>query len=171
MAGKGAAGATAAEKALRAAGVSFTAHRYTHDPAVRADGVGFGAEAAQALGVDPTRVFKTLVVDLGSGRLGVVIIPVLERVDLKAAASAFGAKRLAMADPAVAERSTGMVVGGISPIGQRRALPTVLDESALRHTAVLVSGGRRGLDFELAPADLVRATAARVAPLVRAAAG
>ncbi len=95
------------------------------------------------------------------------MVPVSGSLDLKALAAAAGGKRAEMADPAVAERSSGYVVGGISPIGQRKALPTVVDASALEHASVLVSGGRRGLDLELAPADLVRVTAARVAPIGR----
>lgn len=167
MAKKHVAGATPAEKALTAAGIAFTDHRYTHDPQAVADGIGYGEEAAQALGVAPDRVFKTLVVDLASGKLAVVVIPVLAKVDLKAAAQAHGVKKLAMADPAAAQRSSGMVVGGISPVGQKRALPTVVDSSAMDHGTVFVSGGQRGLDLELSPQDLVRATNATVAPIAR----
>jgi Cys-tRNA(Pro)/Cys-tRNA(Cys) deacylase len=123
-------------------------------------------EAAEALGVDPARVFKTLLVDTGSA-LAVAIVPVDRQLDLKAVSAALGAKKVAMADPALAERSTGYVVGGISPIGQKRALPVVLDESALAHDTVLVSGGRRGLDLELAPQDLARVVEARTAPIAR----
>ncbi|MFT3886682.1 MAG: Cys-tRNA(Pro) deacylase [Arachnia sp.] len=144
---------TPALRALDAARVPYTVHEYEHDPRA----ASFGREAADALGVDPARVFKTLIATDGS-RLVVGIVPVDKTLDLKALASALGLKRLTMADAAAAERSSGMVVGGISPLGQRRPLPTVLDASAAAHDTILVSGGRRGLDVELAPADLVRLT-------------
>lgn len=131
-----------------------TLHTYQHDPRA----TSFGLEAAAALGVPAECVYKTLVVDTGDG-LAVAVVPVTGTLDLKALAPALGAKRLTMADPARAERSTGMVVGGISPIGQKTVLPTVLDCSMERHDTVLVSGGRRGLDVELAPVDLARLTA------------
>jgi Cys-tRNA(Pro)/Cys-tRNA(Cys) deacylase len=111
-------------------------------------------------------VFKTLLLDSGRG-LAVAVVPVDRQLDLKAVAGALGVKTATMAEPAAAERSTGYVVGGISPVGQKRALPTVLDSSALQHDTVFVSGGRRGLDLELAPADLVRVTGATVAALGR----
>ena len=161
MAKKGA-GGTPATVALTRAGVPFTVHPYDHDP--RAE--SFGLEAADALGVPPERVFKTLLADAG-GRLVVGIVPVTGQLDLKALARAVGASRAVMADPAAAQRSTGYVVGGISPVGQKRALPTVLDETATAHDTVFVSGGRRGLDIELAPADLVRVTGATTAPIGR----
>ena len=159
---KQAAPGTPATTALRKAGISFTAHEYEHDPAA----TSYGLEAAEALGVTPERVFKTLLVDTGTG-LAVGIVPVDRQLDLKAVAAALGVKKVAMAQPADAERSTGYVVGGISPVGQKRALPTVLDASAGEHATVLVSGGRRGLDLELAPADLTRATSATVASISR----
>lgn len=137
-------------------------HPYDHDPAAPS----YGLEAAQALGVPPDRVFKTLLVDTGAG-LAVGIVPVDRQLDLKAVAAALGAKKVSMADPAAAERSTGYVVGGISPIGQKRPLPTIVDTSALEHETVFVSGGRRGLDLEMAPADLVRITSARTATIAR----
>ena len=140
--------------------VNFTLHAYEHDPSA----ASYGMEAAAALGVDPARVFKTLLVDTGVG-LAVGVIPVAGKLDLKAIAQALGAKRCAMADPAAAERSSGMVVGGISPIGQKRSLPTVLDASMQGFDTVLVSGGRRGLDVELAPADLQRLTKATFAAI------
>lgn len=123
-------------------------------------------EAAQSLGLDPAQVFKTLLADV-DGDLTVAVVPVDRSLDLKALAAAVAGKRAAMADPAAAERATGYVVGGISPLGQRRRLPTVVDASALEWDTVLVSAGRRGLDVELAPADLVRLTAAATAPISR----
>jgi len=148
--------------ALAAAGVSFTQHVYEHDPGARS----FGLEAAEVLGLPPEQVFKTLLVDTGAG-LAVAIVPVAGQLDLKAMASALGAKRVTMADPAAAQRSSGYVVGGISPIGQKRALPTVVDESAELFDVVYVSGGRRGLDLGLSPTDLVRVTHAVVADIGR----
>ena len=156
------AGGTPATTALTAAGVPYTVRGYEHDPSTTA----YGMEAAEALGVDPARVFKTLLVDTGSG-LAVAIVPVDRQLDLKALASALGVKRVQMADPAAVERVTGYVVGGISPVGQKRRLATVLDESADACDTVFVSGGRRGLDIELSPADLRRATGAATAPIGR----
>ncbi|HEX8973032.1 Cys-tRNA(Pro) deacylase [Oryzihumus sp.] len=153
---------TPATAALTRVGVAFDARSYEHDPSAPS----YGLEAAEALGVPPERVFKTLLVQ-GETGLAVGIVPVDRQLDLKAVAAALGTKKVAMADPAAAERSTGYVVGGISPIGQKRALPTVLDDSALAHSTVLVSGGRRGLDLELAPADLVAVTRATTAPIAR----
>jgi Cys-tRNA(Pro)/Cys-tRNA(Cys) deacylase len=151
---------TPATVALRAAGIPFTEHAYAHDPA----NTNFGLEAANALGLEPDRVFKTLLADV-DGRLVVGIVPVTGKLDLKRLAAAVGGKRATMADPAVAERRTGYVVGGISPIGQKTAHPTVIDETAELWDTVYVSGGRRGLDLELAPADLVRATDATLADI------
>ena len=153
---------TPATVALSRAGIPYAVRAYEHDPAAES----FGLEAAQALGVDPARVFKTLLVDTGSG-LAVAIVPVDRTLDLKAMASALGVKKVVMADPGMAERSSGYVVGGISPVGQKRALPTVLDSSATEHETVLVSGGRRGLDLELDPADLMAVTRASTAPVAR----
>jgi Cys-tRNA(Pro)/Cys-tRNA(Cys) deacylase len=123
-------------------------------------------EAALALGLDPAQVFKTLLADV-DGKLMVAVVPVDRSLDLKALAAAVRGKRAVMAEPAAAERATGYVVGGISPLGQRRRLPTVLDMSALEWDSVLVSAGRRGLDVELAPGDLVRLTGAVTAPISR----
>jgi Cys-tRNA(Pro)/Cys-tRNA(Cys) deacylase len=126
----------------------------------------YALETAAALGVDPQIVFKTLIV-WADERLAVGIVPASGELDLKAIASALGARRATMADPAAAERSSGYVVGGISPFGQRRRLPTVLDASAFAHPRILLSGGRRGLQVELDPADVVSLLDARVAPIVR----
>ena len=159
-------GATPATKALAAAGVEFVERAYDHDP--RAE--SYGMEAAEALEVAPARVFKTLLAQTDLPRdhgLVVGIVPVDHQLDLKALAAAVGAKKASMADPALAEKTTGYVVGGISPIGQKRALPTVLDETALGHPSVYVSGGRRGLDVELAPRDLVALTDATSAAVGR----
>lgn len=153
---------TPATVALTRAGIPFTARAYDHDPRAAA----YGLEAAEKLGVDPERVFKTLLATV-DGALAVGIVPVDRQLDLKALAAALGGKRAEMADPAVAERKTGYVVGGISPIGQKTPLPTVLDESAILCETVLVSGGRRGLDLELAPDDLIAATNGRYAPIAR----
>ena len=148
---------------LRAAGVPHTAHPYEHDAS--AD-VGYGLEAAQVLGVPPEQVFKTLMTVVDDV-LTVAVVPVTGKLDLKALATAVGGKRAAMADRAAAERATGYVVGGISPLGQKIAHPTVVDETVELFDTVFVSGGRRGLDVELAPADLVRLTSAVVADIAR----
>ncbi|MFC8037910.1 Cys-tRNA(Pro) deacylase [Paenarthrobacter sp. NPDC057355] len=153
MAKKMASQGTPATAALAAAGVPFTLHPYAHDPAASS----YGLEAAEVLGIEPERVFKTLMVEV-EGKLAVAIVPVSGNLDLKAAAAALGSKKATMADPKAAERRTGYVLGGISPLGQRQPSPTVLDESALGFETILVSGGRRGLDIELAPADLLRLT-------------
>ncbi|GAA2743470.1 Cys-tRNA(Pro) deacylase [Terrabacter aerolatus] len=146
---------TPATVALDRAGVTYSRHPYDHDPSAQS----YGLEAAEALGVDPAEVFKTLLVDTGAG-LAVGIVPVDGQLDLKAMASTLGVKSVTMADPAAAERSTGYVVGGISPLGQKRSLPTVLDETAYALEVVYVSGGRRGFDIGLAPADLATVTRA-----------
>lgn len=162
MAKKKAAGGTPATVALTAAGVPFTMHAYEHDPS----SASYGEEAAAALGVSPDRVFKTLVADV-DGELTVAVVPVAGSLDLKALAAAVGGKRGAMADPVAAERTTGYVRGGISPLGQRRRLRTVLDASASSHATICVSAGRRGLEVELSPADLVALTDAVLAPVAR----
>ena len=162
MARKNSPGGTPATVALTRAGISFTLHEYAHDP--RAE--SFGLEAAEALGLDPVRVFKTLMATVDN-RLAVAVVPVSGQLDLKALARALGGSRAAMAERAAAERATGYVAGGISPIGQKRRHPTVVDSSALTHPTVFVSGGRRGLDLELSPADLVRITDAVTAPVGR----
>ncbi|MFI6057021.1 Cys-tRNA(Pro) deacylase [Streptomyces sp. NPDC051286] len=156
-------GGTPATVALAAAGTPFTTHAYEHDPA----SPSYGEEAAEALGVSPDRVFKTLVADV-DGTLTVAVVPVAGSLDLKALAAAVGGKRASMADPAAAERTTGYVRGGISPLGQRKRLPTVLDQSAQSHETICVSAGRRGLEVELAPTDLASLTGAVFAAIGRA---
>ena len=158
MAGRG----TPATALLTRQKVAHTLHAYEHDPRQ----ASYGLEAAGALGVAPERVFKTLLAEV-DGRLVVGIVPVTSKLDLKALAAAVGAKKAAMADVKQAERTTGYVAGGISPLGQRKLLPTVLDDSALQHPAIHVSGGRRGLEIELAPADLIRLTNAVAAAIAR----
>lgn len=156
-------GGTPATARLAAAGIAFTAHPYAHDPAAGS----YGLEAAAALGVAPERVFKTLLVESDRGDLAVGMVPVDRQLDLKSMADALGVKRVSMADPVVAERVTGYVVGGISPVGQKRSLPTVLDVTAEHNATVFVSGGRRGLDIELTPADLLAVTKGQTAPIAR----
>ncbi|MHB9850499.1 Cys-tRNA(Pro) deacylase [Streptomyces sp. Tue6028] len=156
-------GGTPATVALADAGVAFTVHSYEHDPSHPS----YGEEAAEAMGVSPERVFKTLVADV-DGALVVAVVPVAGSLDLKALATAVGGKRAAMADPAAAERTTGYVRGGISPLGQRKRLRTVLDSSAAAHATICVSAGRRGLEVELSPDDLAKLTDAVSAPVGRA---
>lgn len=151
---------TPATAALEAAGVPFTAHAYQHDPSVH----NFGLEAAQALELNPHRVFKTLMVEI-DGSLCVAVVPVSGTLDLKAVAHAAGHKKAVMADPVAAQRRTGYVLGGISPLGQRQHSPTFIDSSALEFQTVLVSGGRRGFDVELAPEDLIELTQAVTAAI------
>jgi Cys-tRNA(Pro)/Cys-tRNA(Cys) deacylase len=144
--------ATPATRAADEAGIRYVLHEYEHDPAV----ASYGLEAAEKLEVDPARLFKTLVVSV-DGALTVALVPVSAQLDLKA----FG-KRVQLADKSHAERTTGYVSGGTSPLGQRKALPTHVDASALEHETILVNGGRRGLQLELDPRDLVRLTGAQV---------
>ena len=153
---------TPATVALTKAKVEFTTHAYEHDPAAKS----FGLEAAEALGLAPEQVFKTLLVEV-DGKLTVGVVPVDKQLDLKAIAAAAGGKKAVMADPAAAERTTGYVVGGISPIGQKRPLPTVVDSTATDHPTVYVSGGRRGLDIGLSPTALITVTKARTAAIAR----
>ncbi|MFE7565779.1 Cys-tRNA(Pro) deacylase [Streptomyces sp. NPDC057539] len=155
-------GGTPATVALTAAGTPYTLHAYEHDPA----SPSYGEEAAEALGVSPDRVFKTLVADV-DGELAVAVVPVAGSLDLKALAAAVGGKRASMADPVTAERTTGYVRGGISPLGQRKRLRTVVDASAEAHATICVSAGRRGLEVELSPADLASLTSAVLAPIGR----
>ena len=151
---------TPATVALTQAGVAFTLHEYAHDPRA----ASYGLEAAEALGLD--QVFKTLLAEL-DGELVVAVVPVAGRLDLKALARALGGSKAAMAEPKAAERATGYVTGGISPVGQKRALRTVVDETAAAYDVVYVSAGRRGLDLGIAPADLVAATGAITADVSR----
>jgi Cys-tRNA(Pro)/Cys-tRNA(Cys) deacylase len=144
---------TPATVALSAAGITYTPHAYAHDAA----NTNYGLEAASALGLDPDQVFKTLLADV-DGSLVVAVVPVTGKLDLKALAAATGGKKAEMADPQLAERKTGYVVGGISPIGQKTAHPTVLDETAELYDTIFVSGGKRGFDIELAPSDLLAIT-------------
>ncbi len=152
---------TPAVRATEAARIPFSLHRYDHDPKAES----FGLEAAEKLGVAPERVFKTLVAQVDGRRLVLAVLPVAARLDLKKLAAAAGGKKADMADPAAAERATGYVLGGISPLGGKRTLPTLVDESAVQHPTIYVSAGRRGLQLELAPADLIRLTAATTADL------
>jgi len=151
---------TPALVALQESGTAFAVHEYTHDP----DETAFGAEAAEALRLDPERVFKTLLADV-DGQLVVACVPVSGQLSLKALAAAVGSKRATMAEPKAAEKTTGYVLGGISPLGQRKRLPTIIDDTALHHSTIYVSGGRRGLDIELRPEDLISLTNARTAPI------
>lgn len=153
---------TPAVTTLTEAEIAHTLHPYEHDPR----STNYGLEAAEALGVDPTSVFKTLLADV-DGALVVGVVPVTGQLDLKALARVVGGSKASMADPKAAERATGYVVGGISPVGQKRAHRTVIDESAILHETVYVSGGRRGLDIGLAPDDLVAVTRATYALIAR----
>jgi Cys-tRNA(Pro)/Cys-tRNA(Cys) deacylase len=158
-------GGTPATEALHTAGITFTLHPYTHHE----DSRDFGAEAARELGVDPLRIFKTLVVEVTAERpeLAVAVVPVATQLDLKAFAACLEAKRAGLANPAQAARSSGYVVGGISPIGQKTPLVTVVDETAQLWDTILVSAGRRGLQVALAPGDLLRVTGGRYADIAR----
>lgn len=153
---------TGAILALQKAGITPVIHTYEHDERAQA----WGLEAAQALGLDPARVFKTLLVSHEKA-LAVVVIPVASRLDLKAIAKQLRWKKAQLADPALAQRTTGYVVGGISPLGQKKALPTLIDTSAATHETVFVSGGRRGLDLELDPQVLAQLTKASFAEVAK----
>ena len=144
------------------AGIPFAVHEYAHDPRHES----YGREASEALGVSPDRVFKTLVAEV-DGALVTGVVPVEGQLDLKALAAACGGKKAAMAQVTAAERATGYVAGGISPVGQRKRLPVVVDASAMGFATVFCSAGRRGLEIELAPTDLVRAAGATVADISR----
>lgn len=159
---------TRAIDAAKRAGVMHTVHEYAHDvrASLSAGGRGYALEAVDALGIDAARVFKTIVVAC-DGKLGLAVVPADAEVDLKAAADAFGGRKAAIAEPAEAERATGYVLGGISPLGTRRPLPVVVDASAAQFATIHVSAGRRGLEIELAAADLVRITSGRFAAVAR----
>ena len=157
MAGRG----TTATIALERAKIPFVLHEYAHD---RRAG-SYGLEASEALGIPPERVFKTLVAAVDGGALAVGVVPVDRQLDLKSLAAAVGGKKAVLAEVAAAERATGYVAGGISPVGQKQRLPVVLDASALELATIFCSAGRRGLEIEIAPADLVKATEARVAAI------
>ena len=154
--------ATQATLALARAGVAFTSHSYAHDPRA----TSYGAEAAAALGLSSAEVFKTLVVTV-DGTPVVAVVPVGGSLDLKALATVAGGRRADLADAAVVQRLTGYVLGGVSPIGQKRALPTFVDASARALASVYVSGGRRGFDIALAPDDLLRVTGGTYARIGR----
>ena len=157
MAGRG----TTATIALERAKIPFTLHEYPHDPRASS----YGMEASEALGIAPERMFKTLVAAVDGSALAVGVVPVHRQLDLKRLAAAVGGKKAAMAEVAAAERATGYVAGGISPVGQKKRLPVVVDASALELSTMFCSGGRRGLEIELAPADLIRAAGATVAEI------
>ena len=157
MAGRG----TTATIALDRAKIPYSLHEYEHDPRAGS----YGLEASEALGVPPERVFKTLVAAVDGGTLTVGVIPVHRQLDLKALAAAAGGKKAVMAEVAAAERVTGYVAGGISPIGQRKRLLVVIDTSAVALPTMFCSAGRRGLEIEIAPADLINAAGARVAAI------
>lgn len=156
---------TPAINAAKKARVEFKVHEYAHDPAAES----YGEEAAEALGIDPAMVFKTLLVaQNGDARkLAVAVVPVSGQLDLKAMATALKAKKVAMANPQDAERATGYVVGGISPLGQKKRLPMVIDSSAEGFDSIYMSAGRRGLEIEMSAQDLARLTGAVIAPVGR----
>ncbi len=156
------ASATPATALLSKAKVAFTLHPYRHD----GGSGGYGEQAAAALGVAPERIFKTLIAQV-DGALACGLVPVARRLDLKAFAAALGRKKAELADPAAAARATGYVVGGISPLGQRSRLPIVVDASVERFETVYVSAGRRGLQVELAPGDLLRLSSAVTAEITQ----
>lgn len=159
MAGRG---GTRATQLLASLGIAHTIHRYSHEPARSS----YGQEASEALGVPPERVFKTLIAEV-DGQLTVAVVPVSGSLDIKALAVAAGGKKAAMADPALAEKASGYVTGGIAPIGLRRQLPVVVDETVLSYPTVFCSAGQRGMQIELTPADLVAAAGAQIAPIAR----
>lgn len=154
---------TPAVHAAKKLNIPCTVHAYTHDPATTA----YGREAARALGLPPDRVWKTLVVDVGDRGLVVAVIPVSSTLNLKLLARAAGGKNAALAEKRDVERVTGYVLGGVSPLGQKKHLPTYIDDSARLLPSMYVSAGRRGLELELAPGDLLRATSAQFVPLCR----
>lgn len=152
---------TPAINAAKKAKIAYTLHHYDHDPA----SPSYGREAAEKLGLDEARVFKTLIVELDSGSLAVGIVPVSAMLSMKLLARAAGAKKAAMAEKGAVARATGYVLGGVSPLGQKKRLPTFIDLSAADLPTIFVSAGRRGLDLELKPADLATLTGAKFVPL------
>ncbi|WP_043315836.1 Cys-tRNA(Pro) deacylase [Microbulbifer sp. HZ11] len=152
---------TPAIKAAEKANVTFQIHEYSHDPAAES----YGLEAAEKLGLAPQRVFKTLVVSLDGKSLAVAVLPVEGQLNMKLIAKAAGAKRAAMADKNAVTRSSGYVLGGVSPLGQKKPLPTFLHTTAKSYDTIYVSAGRRGLEIELAPNDLLELTRGKLAPL------
>lgn len=152
---------TPAINAAKKAGIGYTVHKYDHDPAADS----YGREASEKLGLDPERVFKTLVVSVDAGHLVVAVLPVSTMLSMKLVAHAVGGKKAAMADSDKVQRSSGYVLGGVSPLGQKRPLQTVIDSSARQFDTVFVSAGRRGLEIELAPGDLARLTGGQFADL------
>ena len=157
--------ATPATTVLTKDGADFRVHTYQHDPSTESFGDEAVAHLTSTLGVEPAQIFKTLVVRIAASGLAVAVLPVPDKLSTKAMAAALGAAKVTMAERAEAERSTGYVFGGISPLGQRKRLPTVVDDSALLWPRMLCSGGRRGFEIDLDPADLVRLTTAAVAPI------
>lgn len=152
---------TPAINAAKQARIGHTIHKYDHDPAADS----YGLEASEKLGLDPARVFKTLVVSIDAGQLVVAVLPVTTMLSMKLMAHAVGGKKAAMADKGQVQRSSGYVLGGVSPLGQKRPLRTVIDSSARQFETVFVSAGRRGLEIELAPGDLARLTKGQFADL------
>ena len=154
---------TPAVALAKRSGIDFQTHQYAHDP----NHPSYGEEAAEKLGIDPARVFKTLVISVDGKQLAVAVVPVAMKLDLKAAAKALGGKKAGMAEAKAVERATGYVLGGVSPLGQKRRLKTIIDEAARNLDTLFVSAGRRGLEIELAPDDLCELLGARYASLAR----
>ena len=154
---------TPAVLAARNAGVIFSIHQYDHDPAAES----YGEEAADRLGINPGKIFKTLVTQDENSRLTVCIVPVLKSLDLKVAASVRKVKKMQLADKDLVQRNTGYVIGGVSPLGQKKVLPTIVDRSVQNFEKIYVSGGRRGLEISLPPGDLIRLCSATLAPIAR----
>lgn len=150
-------------KSAKRAKINYELHAYDHDP----NAASYGEEAAEKIGVAPEKVFKTLVVELNGSTLAVCVIPVTHQLDLKAAAKVLGAKKAKMADKNHVQRTTGYVLGGVSPLGQKKRLTTVIHESAQGHPTIYVSAGRRGLDIELDPEDLKNLTSGSFAPIAK----